>query len=138
MNYGLFLWGNLPHSLKIFRMQNKIIRIMIGCKNSASCRNLFKKLEILPLASQYIASLMFFMVSNKNLFVLNSEKHNINTRYTINFHQPSPNLTIYQKGVYCMGIKIYNNLPPHIKKELYNPRKFKIYCIFFIHIIFIS
>jgi hypothetical protein len=28
MSYGLFLWGNLPHSLKIFRMQKKIIRIV--------------------------------------------------------------------------------------------------------------
>jgi hypothetical protein len=23
MSYGLFLWGNSPHSLKIFRMQEK-------------------------------------------------------------------------------------------------------------------
>jgi hypothetical protein len=32
-----------------------------------------------------------------------------------------------------MGIKIYNNLPPHIKKELYNPRKFKTYLLYFLH-----
>jgi hypothetical protein len=44
------------------------------------------------------------------------------------------------KGVYCMGIKLYNKLPPYIKKECYNPREFKttiIYCIFSMHIIFI-
>jgi hypothetical protein len=65
--------------------------------------------------------------------ILNSEKHNINTRHTINFHQPSSNLTVYQKGAYCMGIKIYNNLPPHIKEELYNPRKFKTYLLHSLH-----
>jgi hypothetical protein len=30
----------------------------------------------------------------------------------------------YQNGVYCMGIKVYNNLPPNIKWEFHNPRKF--------------
>jgi hypothetical protein len=51
MSYGLYLWGNSPHSLKIFGMRKRIIRIMIGCNSRISCRNLFRKLEILPLAS---------------------------------------------------------------------------------------
>jgi hypothetical protein len=77
MSYGLFLWGNSPHSLKMFRMQKKKkIKIMAGCNNRASFRNLFRKLEILLLASQHIFSLMLFVV-NKNLFVLNPDKHNI-------------------------------------------------------------
>jgi hypothetical protein len=118
--------GKLPHSLKIFRMQKKkIIRIMTGCNNRASCKNLFRKFEILPLASQYIFSLMLFVVNNKNLFVLNSDKHNVSVRHANNLYQPSSNITVYQKGVYCMGIKVYNNLPPDIKDESYNPRKFK-------------
>jgi hypothetical protein len=49
--YGLYFLGNSPHSLKVFRMQKKIIRIMIGCNNRAKCRNWFRKLEILSLAS---------------------------------------------------------------------------------------
>jgi hypothetical protein len=28
MNYGLLFWGNFPDSIKIFRLQKKIIRIM--------------------------------------------------------------------------------------------------------------
>ena len=31
MSYGLPFWGNSPHSIKIFRMQKRIIRIMISC-----------------------------------------------------------------------------------------------------------
>jgi hypothetical protein len=84
MSYSLFLWGNSPHSLKIFRIQKKTIRIMTGCNNRASCRNLFRKLEILPLVSQYIFSLMLFVVNNKNLFVLNLDKHNVSVRHTNN------------------------------------------------------
>jgi hypothetical protein len=137
MSYGLFLWENSPHSLKIFRMQKKkkkkIIRIMTGCNNRPSCRNLFRKLEILPLASQHIFSLMFFVVINKSLFVLNSDKHNVSVRHANNLYQPSSNFTVHQKGVYCMGINVYNNLPRNIKDESYNPRKFKTYLLHFLH-----
>jgi len=52
INYGLLFWGNSPHSIKIFKMQRRIIRIMIGCKNRVLCRNLFRRLEILPFVSQ--------------------------------------------------------------------------------------
>jgi hypothetical protein len=73
INDGLPFWGNSPHSIKIFRMQRNAIRIMLGCKKRVSCRNLFRKLEILPLASQYILSVMLFVVKNKNEFIVNSE-----------------------------------------------------------------
>jgi hypothetical protein len=58
--YGLPFWGNSPHSTKIFKMQKRIVRIMMGYRNRVSCRSLFKGLEILPLTSQYILSLMLF------------------------------------------------------------------------------
>jgi len=54
MTYGLIFWGNSPDSIKIFRLQKKIIRIMMGCRSRDSCRKLFLNLEILPLPSQYI------------------------------------------------------------------------------------
>jgi hypothetical protein len=59
---------------------------------------------VLPLASQYILSLMPFGVNNKNIFILNSEKHNVSTRRITNFYQRTSNFTVYQKGVYYMGI----------------------------------
>ena len=79
INYGLPFWGNSPQSIKIFRMQKNIIRIILGCRRRDSCRNLFRELEILPLASQYILSHMFFVIKNKNKFIVNSEIHRINT-----------------------------------------------------------
>jgi hypothetical protein len=107
---------------------------MMGCKSGVSCRNMFKRLDILPLASQYILSLMLFVVNNKNLFILNSERHNTSTRQLNNFYQPIANFSVYQKGVYCMGIRVYNNNPPHIKDTSYNPRKFEICLKHFLHI----
>jgi hypothetical protein len=107
---------------------------MIGSRNRVSCRNLFRRLEILPLASQYIVSLRLYVVNNKNLSILNWENHNTSTRQSNHFYQPIANYTVYQKRVYCMGIRIYNNLPLHIKNVSHNPRKLKIYLKHFLHI----
>ena len=84
---------------------------MEGCENRDSCSNLFKKLQILPLPSQYIVSLLMFVIENENLFLTNIENHNINTRQRNKLHLPQKNQTIYQKGAYYSGIKIFNNLP---------------------------
>jgi hypothetical protein len=48
VKYGINFWGNSPNSRKIFTLQKKIIRIIIGAHPRTSCRRLFKKLEILP------------------------------------------------------------------------------------------
>jgi len=111
MIYGLIFWGNSPDSVKIFRLQKKIIRIMMGCRSRDSCRKLFPNLEILPLPSQYILSLLLFMIRNKNQFKVNSEIHQINTRQHANLHQTFVNATKYQKGVHCIGVRCLTCFP---------------------------
>ena len=56
----------------------------------------------------------------------NSEIHHINTRQHANFHQLSMNVAKYQKGVYYLGVKVFNALPSDIKTEFNNPKKFKV------------
>jgi hypothetical protein len=133
MSYGIIFWGNSSHSSTIFKIQKKAIRIMEGCGNRVSCRNLFKKLQILPMASQYILSLLIFVVQNKNSYLTNNENHNLDTRQRNNLYLPQANLTIYQKGTYYSGIKIFNNLPLQIKKVADNQRKFKTALKNFLH-----
>jgi hypothetical protein len=86
-----------------------MVMSMKSSNSRISCRSLFKKWEILPFASLYIFSLMLFVVNNKNLFTLNSDRYNIRTRHIKNFYQPASNYTVYQKGVYCMGIKVFRS-----------------------------
>jgi len=50
----------------------------------------------------------------------------IDTRQHANFHQPSMKLTKYQKGVYYLGVKVFNKLPNYIKIWSDNPKKFKL------------
>jgi hypothetical protein len=41
VNYGLPFLGNSPQSMRIFRIQKKVVRIMLGYRRRDSCRNLF-------------------------------------------------------------------------------------------------
>ena len=114
-SYGIILEGEQPHSEKIFRVQKRVIRIVTNSKSRDSCGELVKKLEILPLYSQYIFSLSIFVIKNKHLFSTNFQIHSFQTRFKTNLHQPIANLTKFQKGVYYSGIKIFNNLPHNQK-----------------------
>jgi hypothetical protein len=68
-------------SKKLFCIQKRIIRIMAGCKWRAFCRELCKKFNILPLASELSLSLLSFMVDNMEQFQTNSYSYSISTRY---------------------------------------------------------
>jgi hypothetical protein len=73
-----------------------------------SCWELFKKLQILPLYSQYMYSLLMFIVINRGFLKLNSDIHNIGTRCNNDFHLPSAQFKLFQKWVFYSGIKMYN------------------------------
>ena len=98
----------------------------MNSSRNASCRQLFKDLNILPILSQYIYSVLLFVTKNKHQFLSNSQVNKINTRQTLDVYVPTANLTIYQKGVYYSGIKIYNHLPTAIKELSDDKNKFKL------------
>jgi hypothetical protein len=98
MTYGLLFWGLSSDSMKIFILQKKIIRIIMGCRSSDSCRKLLfnplnttlnpichllallgayhflhvsrirVNIEILPLCSKCIFSLLLFMIRGINFW----------------------------------------------------------------------
>jgi hypothetical protein len=108
--YGIIFWGNSRYNNNIFKLRKRAIRIiMIGSKK-VSCHELFKRLNILPLHSQYILSLLLFVVKNIEEFISNSGVHSINTRHSSDLYPPIKKLTKYQKGVYYSGIKIFSHL----------------------------
>ena len=89
---------------------------MMNIDNRVSRRELFKKLNILPLQSQYILSLVLFVVKNIKEFKHNFDVHSINTRHKADLFPPISTLSKYHKGVYYSGIRIFNHLPQHIKQ----------------------
>jgi hypothetical protein len=106
---------------------------MAGVKSRVSCRKLFWKFNILPLANEFILCLLSFVVENLDKFKRNADVHNLNTRCKHDLYMPNTNLTKYQKGAYYIGIKLFNNLPPTIKSLNYHIKVFKpayLYCKF--------
>jgi hypothetical protein len=103
-------------------MQKRMIRIMTNLTPRDSCGAMFKELKILPLFSQYIYSVLIYLAGNIQLYTMNKVVHNYNTRNSSNFEVPNANLTKYQKGVYCMGIKLYNQLQIDIKNSVNNQK----------------
>jgi hypothetical protein len=80
------------------KIQKRIIRIIMNARNRDSFHQLFKNLKILPLKTQYIFSLLLFIAKNRDLYVSNSEIHNINIRFSSDLHTPTANLTTFHKG----------------------------------------
>ena len=61
----MFRCNNSTDSDDIFKIQKRIIRIITNSNKNASCRELFKKLNILPLQSQYIYSILLFIIKKQ-------------------------------------------------------------------------
>ena len=78
---------------------------------------------ILP--SQYIFSLLSFMIRYRNQFPVNSEIYHFDIWKHANFHEPSVNVTKFQKIVSNLGAKMINMLHSNIKMESDNPKKLK-------------
>jgi hypothetical protein len=71
LSYGRIFWGNPSHSEEIFKIQKRKVRIIMNSSKNASCRQLFKELNILPNQYQYIWSILLFVTKNKDQFLFN-------------------------------------------------------------------
>jgi hypothetical protein len=95
----------------------------VGAKGA--CRNLFKKLDILPVSCQHIFSLMMFVIDNQEKCQTNLSVHGLCTRNKNQLYLPIVNLSCFQRGVsYCA--MIFNSLPNSIKNLRNQSVKFKI------------
>jgi len=83
LSYGITFWGNshAHHTNSISKIRKRIIRIITNSSSRDTCWQLFKHLQILSLPSQYIFSLLVFVIKNRDFFQSNSEIHNLNTHY---------------------------------------------------------
>ena len=69
ISYGIIFWGNSSQSEETFKTQKRIIRIIMNSSKNASGQHLFKEFSVLPIQSQYIFSILLFVIKNKNQFV---------------------------------------------------------------------
>jgi hypothetical protein len=80
VTYGIIFWGYSRYSVKVFLIHKRMIRIITNLTPRDSCRVMFKELRILPFYSQYIYSVLIYLPGNIQLYTMNKEVHNYNTR----------------------------------------------------------
>jgi len=93
VRYGIIFWGTATNSYKVSKLQKRVKRIMSGAEPRASCKGLFRRLEILPVLCQYILSLMLYIIDNSNNFQTVSQVHGLHTRSKNQLFIPNTNLT---------------------------------------------
>jgi hypothetical protein len=105
-----------------------MIRIITEIGNRTSCKQSYIALKILTLSSLYICSFLCFVVDNMNQYYFVSDIHKRNTRQVLNLnlYPPPTNLSLYQKGSYYMGIKLFNCLPLSLKQLYKDVKQFKL------------
>ena len=97
ISYGIVFWGSSHHFERVFRLQKKAIRNIMGVSMRTSCKTYFKKLQILPLACIYIMKIVVFVKSNLNIFLRNNYNHEYNTRRQEQFIDTEPLPIIIRK-----------------------------------------
>lgn len=116
MTYGIILWGKSPEAERIFRLQKRAIRCMLGMNLRDSCREKFKSLKILTLPSLYIYSILNFVKLNLANFTQHNSNHDYDTRGNNNLQYDIHRLELYKMNPYYQGALLYNKLPNHIKE----------------------
>jgi hypothetical protein len=74
LRFGVLFWGRVGGelSIRIFRIQKRVIRSMVGVSSRMSCRQLFKELNVLMLVSLYILEVTCFIRKYCQSLELNS------------------------------------------------------------------
>jgi hypothetical protein len=68
------------------------------------------------------------MINNMDSYQFISNAHNRNTRQGCNFnlYKPLASLSLYHKGAYYMGVRVFNHLHVYIKQLYNDPVNFKL------------
>jgi len=85
---------------------------MLGNDSRSCCRKWFKKLELLPIPSSYIYSLMLFVVHNLHYFQLTPLFMRLIQDIRIIYIYLHLDLLLYREVLNYSAIKIFNQLPP--------------------------
>jgi hypothetical protein len=125
VKYGIVFWGNSYNLNKVFLLQKRILRIMLGLSFRSSCKSWFKKLDILTVPCLYIFSSAMFVINNPSYFQTNTALYGTDTRQKNKLHKPLYKLSSIQKGIIYTAINVYNKLPSCITQLQHDEVRFR-------------
>lgn len=124
LSYGVVLWGASAHSLKIFRLQKKAVRLLANVNRREHCEPLFKKYKIMTLPALYIYYSLLEIHSKSPNLLLQSQRHHYKTRGHNNVIVPFYRLNKSSKN--SLNLNFFNKLSYEIRTLEFNKFKLKI------------
>ena len=118
MSYAVLNWGHSTHSLRIFKLQRRCVRVIMGLGYRDCCRHCFSELQILTFPSTFIYQCLTYLIRNKNKYIKHREIHDYPTRNNYNLVQPYHRLARTRRGTDYYAVLFFNLLPVHICKSL--------------------
>lgn len=113
--YGILFWGASSAIEKIFILQKRVLRNMLGLRFRESCRGKFVENNLLTVSGLYIIECLTFFFKYKHMFDDGTKQRNYYTR-TLDYNFPRHRLNVTEKGAYYQCLKLYNRLPDRIKQ----------------------
>lgn len=121
IRYGIEFWGNSTNSIKIFKLQKRALRNMLGLKKKETtfvkphCKPHFIKNKILTFYSIFILQSILNTKKILHTQALNRNIHDHDTRQKENLHTLKYRSKLTQNNSNYINSKLYNKLPDHIK-----------------------
>lgn len=115
IKYLILYWGQATDINRVFVQQKRILRLIYAYHPLESCRPLFKNNNILTVSSVLIFEACLFVKNNLDLFPLQNNIHDHQTRSAQQIHINNFRLSLYKKSAHYTCSAIYNKLPQHIK-----------------------
>lgn len=121
INYGLVVWGSAGATImtKLHIAQKWIIKLMLFKNRTYPTHLLYKDSNLLTPNQLFIKSIIRYMLKSPEYKqVIN---HNVNTRIAVqnNLVLQQPKHTVCQSHIYCVGPRIYNDLPIDLRSRPY-------------------
>lgn len=116
LRYGIVFWGASSDVNRLFVIQKRCLRSMLGLKYGQSCRGKFKSVNMFTIHALYIYECLVFIFKHKQIFVpaLPTTKYSIrNFNYTLPIHR----LSQTENSTYYKCMLFFNKLPNSIKIE---------------------
>ena len=107
---GILFGEGDSQSTKIFKLQNKVVRLMCHVKRKTSCWELFMTLNVLPLPFIYVVETVYYIKLNNKGLKQNLAIHIYKIQHRLGFQTQFCRIDIFKKSVYNLGTKLYNKL----------------------------
>ncbi len=126
LDYGLLLWGSTFQSYvrPITVLQKKCIRSIMGANYNAHTADLFKDLNLLPVDKLWnfqVGKFMYMSLNNQlpvclsNIYRVNNDIHNHNTRQRLEPHRMKQRTTLAANSFISKGPSLWHELPNNLK-----------------------